>query len=163
MNINFLIRLASPRKQASERMKAEIRFLWRWEGKRARRQDYGHPKLDWGNWRTNEETGSVHQKQTFTMACNIPASRNLFIPVNTQFTVKPSTAHQLVPKNTHFRSFIIAHVWSLIAVSTEREMKPRIEYLYSWCKIKLLCQVFQPSVDRKLSQNSWGHEFSDKF
>lgn len=65
------------------------------------------------------------------MAHTIATNRNEFIPVNTLLIDKPSTADQLVPENTHFRTFVIVHVWSLTAASAEREMKPLIEYLYS--------------------------------
>lgn len=58
---------------------------------------------------------------------------------------------------------VIIHIGSLIAASTETEMKSRIEYLYTWCQIKFLCQVFQPRAVRKLNQNSLRNGSSDKF
>ena len=65
MDTNYLIRLASPRKQAPGREwkpKSFFMLMGSRQGEKAgvtRKQDYGHPKLDKGNWETNEEKGSA--------------------------------------------------------------------------------------------------------
>lgn len=161
--MSYFIRLASPRNQAPERIKAEILFYGDGEGGeegeeagRARKQGYGHLKRlkklrdKWRN-RGTKERGCIKGRLSQQPALFQLTRIHLFL-LTSNLLLNPTLHYWLVP-NTHFKSFVIVHVWSLTAASTEREMKPSTEYLYSRRKTKSLCQVFQPSVDRKLNQN----------
>ena len=168
MDVNWLNSASLIKKVPWERMKAKTHFLWRWWdrwGKKAgvrRRQDCRHCKLDKGNWETNEEK-EAHWRQIFIMACAIPNNKNSFISVTFSLLLNP-TPHISWFLITPILDFlVIIHIGSLITASTETEMKSRTEYLYTWCQIKLLCQVFQSRVVRKLNQNSLRNGSSDKF
>lgn len=105
----------------------------------------------------------AHWRQIFIMACAIPNNKNSFISVTFSLLLNPTPHINWFLITPILDFLVIIHIGSLITASTEKEMKSRIEYLYTWCQIKLLCQVFQSRVVRKLNQNLMRNGSSDKF
>ena len=156
MDLNWLINSASLIKKESppgREWKPKSIFYGDGEIGEERKQE-----LQWGriagtaNWTKGIERQmkkrGAHWRQIFIMACAVPNNKNSFISVNIQLTAEPNPTHQLVPNNTHFRSFGHHSYW----VINSNLHRNRNE-IKNWVFIYMMSnKITLPSVSAKSCQ-----------